>query len=99
MYTVIEYRHTAQHQKITDENVFAASKSQLPQLKRRCGYQLLQLQPKTGLVVALSDLMCMSGRHIGLSEANSPTQKVNLEAKSLTWHNQEVLIGVVYRLD
>lgn len=43
--------------------------------------------------------MSLSERHIRLTEAISPTQKVHLEAESLTLHNQKVLIGGVYRLD
>lgn len=65
----------------------------------RPSYQLLQRQPKTWLTVALSNLMSASGRHIGLCEAVSPTLKVHLEEESLTRHNQQVLIGGVYRLD
>lgn len=62
-------------------------------------YQLLCHQRKTWLVVALSKLMIMLGRRIVLSVVISSTLNVDLEAKSLTWYNQKVLIGTIYCLD
>lgn len=82
------------------ENALAAVKSPLHISDfHQPGYQLLQRQPNTRLAVAPSNLMSTFGRHIWLSKAIYPTQKADLDAESLTWHNQEVLIGKVYRLD